>query len=64
MMKAIKLEIATPVHNRRDETLKCLESIANSNTAGIDIHIVVVDDFDGTAESIALDALAIPGGLL
>lgn len=34
-MKPVKVEIVTPVHNRRDETLKCLGSIANSALAGL-----------------------------
>lgn len=50
-----KLEIVTPVHNRRDETLQCLRSIARADTTGLDIHIIVVDDgsTDGTAEAVA-----------
>lgn len=54
-MKPIKVEIVTPVHNRRDETLECLRSIAQADKNGLDIHVVVVDDgsTDGTAEILA-----------
>lgn len=50
-----KVEIVTPVHNRREETLQCLRSIARLNKTGLDIHVVVVDDgsTDGTAEAVA-----------
>lgn len=54
-MALIKVEIVTPVHNRRDETLQCLRSLARADTTGIKIHIIVVDDgsTDGTTDAIA-----------
>ena len=56
-MKVRKIEIVTPVHNRREETLQCLRSIKRSDSTGLQIHIIVVDDgsTDGTAEAIAKD---------
>lgn len=50
----IKLEVVTPVHNRREETLQCIRSIGRSDLTGIDLHMIIVDDgsTDGTAEAI------------
>lgn len=50
----IKVEVVTPVHNRRIETLQCLRSVGRSNLTGVDLHVIVVDDgsTDGTAEAI------------
>jgi GT2 family glycosyltransferase len=53
-MSRLKIVIITPVHNRRDETLQCLRSLARSKRDGLDIHIIVVDDgsTDQTSESV------------
>lgn len=53
-MGNVKVEIITPVFNRCEDTLRCLRSIANSDTGGIDIHIIIVDDgsTDGTGERV------------
>lgn len=53
----IKVEIVTPVHNRREETLQFLRSLARCVKTGIQAHVIVVDDgsTDGTAEAIARD---------
>ncbi len=53
----IRVEVVTPVHDRRDETLQCLRSIHRSNLPSIDLHIIVVDDgsTDGTADAIRSD---------
>jgi GT2 family glycosyltransferase len=50
----IKVEIVTPVHNRKELTLQCLRSIARLNNEKINIHTVIVDDgsTDGTVEAI------------
>lgn len=50
----IRVEIVTPVHNRRDITLQCLKSIARLNTENLEIHTIIVDDgsTDGTTEAI------------
>ena len=55
MMPRKKVEIVTPVHNRRDETLQCLRSIARADKTGLDVHIIVVDDgsTDETSRAIA-----------
>lgn len=49
-----RVGIVAPVHNRRDITLKCLKSLSRINTAGLDVHVVIVDDgsTDGTTEAI------------
>jgi GT2 family glycosyltransferase len=50
-----KVEIVTPVHNRRAETLQCLRSIARADTTGLELHVIVVDDgsTDGTSQAIS-----------
>lgn len=52
--KTIRVEIVTPVHNRRDLTLQCLKSLSRIDDKGLDVHIIIVDDgsTDGTSEAI------------
>lgn len=52
--KKIRVEIVTPVHNRRDITLQCLKSLSRINSEGLEIHTIIVDDgsTDGTSEAI------------
>jgi GT2 family glycosyltransferase len=54
-MTDVRIEVVTPVHNRKELTLRCLESIARADLTGIDLHVIVVDDgsTDGTAEALA-----------
>lgn len=54
--KKIRVEIVTPVHNRRDITLQCLTSIARLNSEGLEIQTIIVDDgsTDGTSEAIEM----------
>ena len=49
-----RVEIVTPVHNRREITLQCLRSCARIEKVGLDVHIIIVDDgsTDGTGEAI------------
>lgn len=49
-----KIEIVTPVHNRKELTLQFLQSLKQIDAAGLRIHIIVVDDgsTDGTGEAI------------
>lgn len=49
-----RVEIVTPVHNRREITLQCLRSLARINKDGLDVHIIIVDDgsTDGTSKAI------------
>jgi GT2 family glycosyltransferase len=56
-MKNKRVEIVTPVHNRRELTLQCLKSLSRIDRAGLDVHIVVVDDgsTDGTSDAIRRD---------
>lgn len=53
----IKVEIVTPVHNRKSITLQCLRSISRLNSEGLEIHTIIVDDgsTDGTSEAIEKD---------
>jgi len=52
--KKIRVEIVTPVHNRRDITLQCLRSLSRIDSENLDVHTIVVDDgsTDGTVEAI------------
>ncbi|MEO8041486.1 MAG: glycosyltransferase family 2 protein [Acidobacteriota bacterium] len=54
-MANVRIEVVTPVHNRKELTLRCLESLKQAELAGIDLHVIVVDDgsTDGTAEALA-----------
>jgi GT2 family glycosyltransferase len=53
--KPIRVEIVTPVFNRKDLTLLCLRSIKRLRTDGIEIHVLIVDDgsTDGTFEAVS-----------
>jgi len=53
-MQQKRVEIVTPVHNRRELTLQCLRSLSRIDRTGLDVHIIVVDDksTDGTADAI------------
>jgi GT2 family glycosyltransferase len=50
----IKVEIVTPVYNRRDITLQCLKSLSRIKKENLDVHIIIVDDgsTDGTEQAI------------
>lgn len=50
----MRVEIVTPVHNRRQETLQCLRSIARVDQMGLELHVIVVDDgsTDGTSDAV------------
>lgn len=50
----IRVEVVTPVHNRREITLQCLKSLSRIDAEGLDIHAIIVDDgsTDGTSEAI------------
>ena len=52
--KKLKIEIVTPVHNRKLITLQCLRSIERLDSEGMEIHTVIVDDgsTDGTSEAV------------
>lgn len=49
-----KIEIVTPVHNRKELTLQFLRSLAQVNRTDLQIHVIVVDDgsVDGTGEAV------------
>ena len=50
----IRVEVVAPVHNRREITLQCLKSLSRIDSAGLDVHIIIVDDgsTDGTGDAI------------
>ncbi len=50
----MRLSVITPVYNRSDCILRCLESVTRQNGCGTDIEHIVVDDgsTDGTADII------------
>ena len=50
----IRIEIVTPVHNRKDITVQCLKSLSKINKEGLHVHVIVVDDgsTDGTAQAV------------
>jgi GT2 family glycosyltransferase len=50
----IRIEIVAPVHNRRELTLQCLRSLSRIDSAGLDVHIVIVDDGSTDATSDAI----------
>lgn len=52
--RLIRVEVVTPVHNRKEITLQCLRSLAKIDANGLDVHVIVVDDgsTDGTADAI------------
>lgn len=52
--RKIKVELVTPVYNRRDITLQALRSLRRIDMTGLDVHIIVVDDAspDGTGDVI------------
>jgi len=54
-MADLKIEVVTPVHNRKELTLRCLESLKQADLSGVEMHVIVVDDgsTDGTAEELA-----------
>mgnify|MGYP002651269704 CR=1 FL=1 len=53
-MKNIKVEIVTPVFNRRELTLQWLRSLDRIDRTGLDIHIIILDaaSTDGTADAV------------
>ena len=53
-MNKKRVEIITPVHNRRELTLQCLKSLSRIDRTGLDVHIIVVDDgsTDGTSDAV------------
>jgi GT2 family glycosyltransferase len=53
-MNAKRVELVTPVHNRREITLQCLRSLSRIDRTRLKTHIIVVDDgsTDGTAAAI------------
>ncbi len=50
----VRVEIVTPVHNRKDLTLRCLKSLSRLTLGELDVHIIIVDDgsTDGTGDAI------------
>ena len=52
--KKVRVEIVTPVHNRKAITLQCLRSLARIDREGFEVHAIIMDDgsTDGTSEAI------------
>ena len=53
--ETVRVEIVTPVHNRKAITLQCLRSLSHIEKTGLTTHVIVVDDAstDGTSEEIS-----------
>ena len=53
-MKPINIAVVAPIHNRKEETLRCLASLFQTDRTGINLRIIIVDDgsTDGSAETI------------
>ncbi|HKP70940.1 MAG TPA: glycosyltransferase family 2 protein [Pyrinomonadaceae bacterium] len=53
-MSRLKVEVISPVHNRRELTLGCLRSLFSADLHDIDLHVIIVDDgsTDGTADAL------------
>lgn len=53
-MSNVKVEVVTPVHNRKDLTLGFLRSLWSADLSGIDLHVIIVDDgsTDGTGDAV------------
>jgi GT2 family glycosyltransferase len=60
-MKNIKVEIVTPVYNRRELTVQCLRSLSRIDRTNLDVHVIVVDSgsTDGTVEAIRTEFPAV-----
>ncbi len=52
--RPLKLVVVVPVHNRKAITLQCLRSLYDTDHAGLNLHVIVVDDgsTDGTGDAI------------
>lgn len=57
MGNTIKVAIVTPIHNRRDITLQCLQSLSRIDRTGMEVSVYIVDDgsTDGSWEAIQRD---------
>src|SRR5688572_24373538 len=53
-MSRVRVEVVTPVHNRKELTLGCLRSLFSADSAGLDLHAIVVDDGSSDGTSAAL----------
>lgn len=55
--RPLRIEIVTPVYNRREITLQCLRSLARIDRTNLEIHVIIVDDgsSDGTSEALRRD---------
>ena len=53
-MMPISVVVVSPVHNRKDETLRCLRSLFRSERSNIELRVIIVDDgsTDGSEEAI------------
>jgi GT2 family glycosyltransferase len=51
---AVRVAVAVAVHQRRDVTIAWLRSLLAADRAGLDLHLVLVDDgsTDGTADAV------------
>ena len=52
---SLRVTVVTPVHNRREDTLRCLRSLRRIDRTGFELNIIIVDDgsTDGTAEAVS-----------
>ncbi|MCD9188076.1 MAG: glycosyltransferase family 2 protein [Pyrinomonadaceae bacterium] len=56
-MKKLRVEIVTPVYNRRELTLQFLRSLSRVDREGLELHTIIVDDAstDGTEEAVKVN---------
>jgi len=60
-MADLKIEVVTPVHNRKELTLLCLNSIRHADLGRMELHDIAVDDGSTVGASQALAGRKVEG---